>query len=278
MNCPDCGNPVEKDAKFCPKCYARIEPTNLLQRVIAFFQDLTKPGAHTIISMKTTRFATMDKDGKRREYRTLDQVPPEMRVELEKLQAEVQKMSPEMLAKAQSEPGAILQSSFKVYKFKDANGQEHVVHSLDELPPNVKAAVQRLAGPAEPVMWRGKKVEVRAASVPRYLWSSASIDVYLDGERVFRTGGKIHPIGSHTEKVRIGGSEYKMEVSWGLSRNFRFPYQLKIDDELVASSEVTVENQNMIAIPAFIFFAVLVLIALGVYQLLKIWWPHLNGN
>ncbi|HKI69948.1 MAG TPA: zinc-ribbon domain-containing protein, partial [Verrucomicrobiae bacterium] len=37
MNCPDCGNPIEDGAQFCPKCYARIEPAGFWRRFLSYF-------------------------------------------------------------------------------------------------------------------------------------------------------------------------------------------------------------------------------------------------
>jgi hypothetical protein len=184
MNCAECGNPVGRDAKFCPKCYARIEPPGLLRRFALFFENQFKPGP----------------------------------------------------------------------------------------------TILRTGPRANPVSWRGKAVQVRASPVPRFLWMSASIDVYLDGECVFRTGGKIQSAGSHRATARIGGSEHQIEVTWGRPHNLVFPYQLRIDGERVTESQVEVENQQMMLIPLFIIFGVMILIAVVVNQLLKIVWPHLNGG
>lgn len=279
MNCPDCGNPIEKDATFCPKCYARIEPPSLLRRLTVLFQNLSKPRPSILSSQHTDKFITVDNDGNRHEYRSVAEMPLELRSQIEKFQEASKEqgsaVSGDMSTSDIDEAKRILQKNFPVYKFRDASGQEHVFHSLDELPPNVQEALKRLQDLPRAMVWRGKSVAVRATLVPRYLWTSASIDVYLDGERVFRTGGKMNLTGSHCAGVRIGGSEHQMEVSWGRSRNFVFPYELRIDGELVAKSQVHVENQGLMLIPAWL---ILILIAVGVNQLLKIFWPHLNGG
>ncbi len=270
MNCPDCSSPVEKDAKFCPKCYARIEPPSLWQRLISPLQAPTKPGLHVLNTEKTVTITTLDREGNRHEYHSVDEVPLGMRSQIEKLESEVIKervglFSLEPPVQAEDQPGIIIRKNFTAYKFKDAAGQEHVYHSLDELPPKIQEALRRLQGPPGEVTWRGKTVKVRAHLVPRFLFSSASIDVYLNGECVFRTGGKINPTGSHSAAVRIGGSGHQIEVAWGRSRNFCFPYQLRIDGELVTESEVQVENQPLMIIPAFFMFAVIFAVAVVLY-------------
>lgn len=283
MNCPDCGNPVEKGAQFCPKCFARIAPPNLLQRLTSFFQSLSKPGPIVLGTKRTTRITLVDKDGNRREYKSVDDVPPGMRSQIEEWEADAMNessglLSAEALAQTKDQPGTIIHKSLATCKFRDTAGHEHVYHSLDELPPKVQEALKRLQGPPGAVTWRGKKVTVRANLVSRFLFSSASINVYLDGECVFRTGGKIQSIGSHSAVVRIGGSEHQMEVTWQRSRKFCFPYQLKIDGELVADSQVPVENQHLMIIPAFFMFAVMFAIALVLYVLFQFLQRYLHGG
>ena len=43
MNCPDCGIAVEKTDRFCPKCFARIEPPSLWRRLVSLFQGSSSP-------------------------------------------------------------------------------------------------------------------------------------------------------------------------------------------------------------------------------------------
>ncbi len=283
MNCPDCGNPVEKDAKFCPKCYARIEPPGWLRRLTSLFQNLAKPGPIVLKTEKTVTITTVDTDGNRHDYHSVDEVPLGMRSQIERLESDVMKeqvnlLSAGMLAQSAGRPGITSQRTVSIYKFKDAAGQEQVYHSLDELPPKIQEALRRLQGPPGGVTWRGKTVKVRAHLVPRFLFSSASIDVYLNGECVFRTGGKINPTGSHSAAVRIGGSEHQIEVAWGRSRNFCFPYQLRIDGELVTESLVQVENQPLMLIPAFFMFAVMFAVAVVLYGVFQFVQRYIHGG
>ena len=104
---------------------------------------------------------------------------------------------------------------------------------------------------------------MRASYVPRFLWSTASIDVFLDGRCVLRTGGQLKAIGSHSATFNDGGSEHRMELKWGLSREFHFPCQLSIDGVLVKSSRIRVENHQMILIPALLIVALMMLAVLA---------------
>ncbi len=119
------------------------------------------------------------------------------------------------------------------------------------------------------ISWQGKAVLVRAHYVPRFVWTTASIDVYLDDRCVLRTGGQFKLTGSHSATFTDGGTEHRMELTWAGSGGFRFPYQLRIDGILVADAHVAVENWGMIFIPAIIIvfllfscFAALVLLFL----------------
>jgi hypothetical protein len=131
MNCLECGTAVEQDARFCPKCYARIEPPGLWQKILSQFESPNQP--------------------------------------------------PRLITRLQQ-----------------------------------TSAAKPTAG----ISWQGKTVQVRARYVPRFLWTTASIDVFLDARCVFRTGGKLKVTGSHSASFGDGGSEHLMELTWGCSSNF----------------------------------------------------------
>lgn len=143
MNCPECSSPVEKDAQFCPKCYARIEPPSLWRRFVSLFQTTGKPLRPVITIKKTVDIKTTDEAGQRHEYHSLEEVPPELRAEIEKLQSEAQKE----VFSASSSDGLtskfITKKTVSVIKVKDASGNERTYHSLDELPPEIRAAFEK---------------------------------------------------------------------------------------------------------------------------------------
>jgi hypothetical protein len=91
MNCPECANPVEKDAQFCPKCFARIEPPGFWKRFLCLFQSTGRPRRSIINIKKSVTIKTTDKDGQHHEYHSLEDVPPELRAEIEKLSSEALK-------------------------------------------------------------------------------------------------------------------------------------------------------------------------------------------
>jgi len=106
--------------------------------------DWLKPGSNAVtnyVSIKTT-----GEDGEQREYSSLADLPPEIRAEIESLQKEPPQTRE--LSVTDTSPSRIriaLQTTWQkdvsVYKIIDASGVERVYHSLDEMPPDLRAAV-----------------------------------------------------------------------------------------------------------------------------------------
>jgi len=145
MNCPECFSPVEKGAQFCPKCYAHIGPPRLWRRLLSFFQS-AGPRSSIITIKKSISIKTRDKDGQGHEYHSLDEAPPELRAEIEKLGSEVAK---EALRDTSSNGNSTARKKISVFRVKDASGKERVYHSLDELPPEIRAVIQKAQGKVE---------------------------------------------------------------------------------------------------------------------------------
>jgi hypothetical protein len=143
INCPQCGHPVAASDHFCPKCYARIEPPSLWRKLLSLFQPAAKSKAHILNIGKTVTIKTTDKDGTQHEYHSLDEVPPEMRAAIEKLESEALKESLSSSTTDGSSSRMIVQKTVSVFKVKDAQGNERIYHSLNELPPEIREAYQR---------------------------------------------------------------------------------------------------------------------------------------
>jgi uncharacterized protein YrzB (UPF0473 family) len=146
MNCPGCGNPVEKDAQFCPKCYVRIEPASLWRRFLSLFRASGKPARCIVNIEKTVSIKTTDEDGQKHEYHSLDEAPPELRAEIEKLEAEALKEKGGTVV-SQSSDGMtskiISEKKVSLFKVIDASGNERTYHSLDEMPPEIRGAMEQ---------------------------------------------------------------------------------------------------------------------------------------
>jgi hypothetical protein len=107
------------------------------------------------------------------------------------------------------------------------------------------------------ISWQNKLVRVEARPVLRFMWTTVSIDVYLDDQCILRTGGKYERNGTYSTSFSFGGSEHRAEVTWGRYRQRHFPYQLRIDGELIDDSQVRVKNFALGYIPVLIFTALI---------------------
>jgi len=136
MNCPECGNTVAETDQFCSKCFARLEPPGFWRKLfLSLFQVVNTPQGHILTIKKTATIKTTDKDGRRHKYYSLDEASPELRAEIEKLESEA--------LKENVTPRMISRKSVSLFKVKDASGNERIYHSLDEMPPDVRALVER---------------------------------------------------------------------------------------------------------------------------------------
>lgn len=98
---------------------------------------------------KSTTIRTTDADGKEHQYSSMEQVPPEIRSQLEALEKEVaQQKGNEILITENTQQGntvtskTIQQNNIYVYKVVDESGAERTYHSLDEMPPEIRAAFE----------------------------------------------------------------------------------------------------------------------------------------
>jgi len=90
--------------------------------------------------------------------------------------------------------------------------------------------------------WCGNPVEVTARFIPKFLWTTASIDVLVDSRCVLRTGGKWKIVGTSAARFDHAGSIHDIELTWGLCPLRSFSIKIKIDRELIADTRVLVSN------------------------------------
>jgi hypothetical protein len=122
---------------------------NLWKRFLSLFQVASRPRPPVINIKKTVTIKTTDKDGQRHEYHSLEEAPPELRAEIEKLQSQALK---ETFGSSSSDgliSEIITKKTASVFKVKDASGNEHVYHSLDEMPPEIRAALEQARSKAK---------------------------------------------------------------------------------------------------------------------------------
>jgi len=111
------------------------------------------------------------------------------------------------------------------------------------------------------IKWRDSTVEVQARLVPRWLWTTASIDVLVDGRTILRTGGQMKFTGSHSTQFTHSGATHAAELCWGAGGvSLSIPYQLRLDGVAVSDSQVPVRNWPVGLVGAILMAAVVVMI------------------
>jgi uncharacterized protein YrzB (UPF0473 family) len=104
------------------------------------------PGSHDMEVERSVSVKIVGEDGQEREYHSLEEVPPEIRAELAALEAAATRQKPDELSVTETSKGLTITTrtnvsrDVTVYKFVDEQGVERVYHSLEELPPGIRAA------------------------------------------------------------------------------------------------------------------------------------------
>jgi len=131
------------------------EGLNLWEEGASLSQNKTRP-VSTVVR-KSVRIKTVDEGGQVHEYSSMEEAPPEMRSQIEAVEKEAAQEIGKELAVTETPQTAdaitstiIRQKNISVYKIVDESGAERVYHSLEEMPPEVRAAVaeaeQKLKG------------------------------------------------------------------------------------------------------------------------------------
>jgi membrane peptidoglycan carboxypeptidase len=109
-----------------------------------------RPGTEVVNLGKSVTVKIVGEDGQEREYHSMDEVPPEIRSQLEALEAEMMKEKGEVVSVTETSRGGIKITSrttrtkdVSVYKIVDESGVERTYHSLEEMPPELRAAVEQ---------------------------------------------------------------------------------------------------------------------------------------
>jgi len=119
---------------------------------------------------------------------------------------------------------------------------------------------------SDPVNWQGSPIEVKARLIPRFFWTTASIDVFLGKQCILRTGGQMKATGAFTQEFTHSGATHMAELTWGVGYLYSFPYQLRIDGVLLGAGRVRVQN--------WAFGLILSLVLLGLLGLLLLYLHH----
>jgi len=90
--------------------------------------------------------------------------------------------------------------------------------------------------------WKGASVHVSSRIIGRYAWTTASIDVSVNGKTILRSGGVMKITGGAVSTFEHEGASHKIALSWGRISLRSFPFRLEIDGDLIADSRVYVSN------------------------------------
>lgn len=108
---------------------------------------------YSSVVKKSVKIKTVDEDGEQHEYSSMEELPPKIRSEIEALEEEArQEKGKETSITETSQAGnaitlnSIHRKSVSVYKIVDESGAERVYHSLDEMPPEIRAAIAQAEG------------------------------------------------------------------------------------------------------------------------------------
>lgn len=141
---------------------------------------------------------------------------------------------------------------------------------VQKLPPSPKPGSASKGPAPPPVPTRSKAFQVRAYLVPRYLWTSASIEVYLDGRCVLTASGQTKLAGTYASAFNDGGREHLAELKWGKAQQHQFPCELWVEGKKVMESRVPLENWWLGYTPAAIIFLIMIGITFaGVHYLIS---------
>ena len=90
--------------------------------------------------------------------------------------------------------------------------------------------------------WKGASVRVTSRIIGRYAWTTASIDVSVNGKTILKSGGVMKISGDTVSTFEHEGVAHMAALSWGRMSLRSFPYRLEIDGDLIADSRVFVSN------------------------------------
>jgi hypothetical protein len=88
------------------------------------------------------------------------------------------------------------------------------------------------------------------------MWTTASIDVSVDGKTVLQTGGVPEVTGKVSKQFEYDQRMYTATISWTRGALRSFPFTLAIDDAVILHSRVPISNWWMAFAPTVIALAV----------------------
>ena len=134
-HCEKCGAEIEAGWTVCRKCFEPVKRPGLLARLWRFFSGMSVsvgkvsgPAGGTKVNLNISEKIRIQdaRTGEEREYRSLDDVPPEWREKIRQVQESVRsgKTVPRI-------------------SITDSSGVEHTYNSPDEMPPELRAVYEK---------------------------------------------------------------------------------------------------------------------------------------
>ena len=113
-----------------------------------------KPGS--AIVKKSITIKTVGEDGEKHEYSSMEEVPPEIRAQVEALEKQAAQESGKELSVTETSvrgnaitSNIICRKDVSLYKIVDPSGVERVYHSLEEMPPEIREAIAKAEGKSQ---------------------------------------------------------------------------------------------------------------------------------
>lgn len=106
--------------------------------------------------------------------------------------------------------------------------------------------------------WNGRPVEVTSWLIPRFLWQTASSDVYIDQQCVLKTCGPLKSVGGSKAIFEHSGAVHTMDLTWGRPNLRSFPIEVTIDGSRLPSARVITGNWPLAFWPVVAALAVVI--------------------
>jgi hypothetical protein len=127
MQCPKCAAQIPDGEEYCRQCFTPVERPGWWRRFCDWLFE--RPVQYRVGGCSSVQwFGRIDPaTGQSRTIDSLDNIPPEIRAQLEDLQRK-----------------AVTGVGEMSFKFRDFSGQEHEYKSLEEMPPEVRGLFEQV--------------------------------------------------------------------------------------------------------------------------------------
>jgi hypothetical protein len=111
--------------------------------------------------------------------------------------------------------------------------------------------------PEPQAQWNGTTLTATSKLVPKLLWQTASIDIFINGKCILQSGGQAKVTGSLRAQFEHEGQIHGVKLTWGRAALRSFPIEVSIDDQPVLKSRVFTKNWPLTYLPWLTIFGLL---------------------